>query len=133
MNNICTQDIVYDTISRKFREITYFSEEEANSALMDSIMLLPIRKSDDGMCVNIYKVKNSNTIIKITYNADDFKSVEHYRDSIDEILAQHNRTRDDIYLAKKILDKRLYDRCCRLQRASVILDLIDIYDWRYYK
>lgn len=131
MNDILKQDVVYDVISRRFRKMTYLSQEKLNNQILDSIMLLPIRKSDDEYCVNIYRVKRSNTIIKIRYYRKGFNSISEYKGFIDGVLAAHGRTRKDIVLVKKIVDSELHHRCLEAARPNVTLNLLDIYGWRY--
>lgn len=131
MNDILKQDVVYDVISRRFRKMTYLSQEKLNNQILDSIMLLPIRKSDDEYCVNIYRVKRSNTIIKIRYYRKGFNSISEYKGFIDGVLAAHGRTRKDIVLVKKIVDSELYHKCMESAKPNITLNLLDIYGWRY--
>lgn len=130
MNSLITQDVVYDVISHRFRKMTYFSQEKLNNQILDSIMLLPIRKSEDGYCVNIYRVKRSNTIIKIRFRRSQFKSISEYKGFIDGVLAAHGRSRKDIVLVKKIVNPYTHQRCMDLAKINKEANLIDAYGWR---
>lgn len=131
MNSLITQDVVYDVISHRFRKMTYFSQDKLNNEIMNEIMLLPIRKSDDEYCVNIYRIKKSNTIIKIRYNRKRFNSISEYKGFIDGILAAHGRSRKDLVLVKKIIDSELHHRCMEAAKPNITINLLDIYGWRY--
>lgn len=131
-NDVFVKGVVYDTLTRRFMLMTYTTKEQCDTAILDSLGFLPIRKSDDDMNYNIYRVSdNKNVQIKIAFTRGDFHSVKEYNNFIDRVLAEHNRTREELILVKKIVDEQLYNRCCKLARTrEPIKRLLDIYGWK---
>lgn len=132
MNDIFVRDIVYDTMTHRFMHMTYTSKEKANKAILDGLGFLPIRKSEDGVCINIYKLKNDKRkIIKIRYSKDSFNNIDEYRDYIDSVLAANGRKRNDVSLIKKVVDTDLYKEFNALIRAGMKMRLLSVYNLFY--
>jgi hypothetical protein len=130
-NDVFVKDIVYDTQTQKFMLWTYTTREQSESAILDSLGFLPIRKSKDDINYNIYRLKSNKRIeIKIAFTRGDFRTIREYNSFIDKVLAEHNRTRDELVLVKKIVDEALYNRCCKLARTRESKKLLDIYGWK---
>lgn len=130
-NDVFVKDVVYDTQTRKFMLWTYTTREQSESAILDSLGFLPIRKSKDDMNYNVYRLKSNKRIeIKIAFARGDFRTIREYNSFIDKVLAEHNRSRDELVLVKKIVDEALYNRCCKLARTRESKKLLDIYGWK---
>lgn len=128
MNDVYVRDVVYDTISHCFINITYTTKEQADAAMLDSLSLLPIRLSDDSMSTNVYRLKNDkNKIIKIRYKRSHFRTIDNYKTYIDAVLEAHGRSRDELILVKKIVDKGLYRRILELAKTREQIKLLDVY------
>ena len=130
-NDVFVKDIVYDTQTQKFMLWTYTTREQSESVILDSLGFLPIRKSKDDMNYNVYRLKSNKRIeIKIAFARGDFRTIREYNSFIDKVLAEHNRSRDELVLVKKIVDEQLYNRCCKLARTRESKKLLDIYGWK---
>lgn len=130
-NDVFVKDVVYDTQTQKFMLWTYTTREQSESVILDSLGFLPIRKSKDNMNYNVYRLKSNKRIeIKIAFARGDFRTIREYNSFIDKVLAEHNRSRDELVLVKKIVDEQLYNRCCKLARTRESKKLLDIYGWK---
>ena len=130
-NDVFVKEVVYDTQTNKFMLMTYTTREHADFVILDSLGFLPIRKSEDDHNYNIYRLKNNKKIeIKIAFTRGSFRSIREYQSFIDKVLAEHNRSRDELVLVKKIVDKDLYNRCCKYARTRETIKLLDIYGWK---
>jgi hypothetical protein len=129
MNNVFIKDVVYDTMSNCFFNLTYTSQEKADKHILDTLGFLPIRQSEDRSSVNIYKVKGKNKLVKIRYYRADFNSVREYQHYITSILAEHGRNLKDLILVKKVVDRGLYKKICELAKTRKTTKLLTTYGW----
>lgn len=128
MNDVYVKDVVYDTISHCFINITYTTKKQADAAMLDSLSLLPIRLSDDSMSMNVYRLKNNkNKIIKIRYKRNHFRTIDNYKTYIDSVLEAHGHSRDELVLVKKIVDRGVYKRILELAKTRERIKLLDVY------